>query len=88
MKSTLSAYVVSGTPRTTSLTPIWTVTNSGRSESSEGSSWRIRSSLLKPFVARLPARVSSAGRRSTSCCGQLSAGETDVPIVYESPRAT
>ncbi len=87
MAATLPAYCSSGTPCTTSLTPIRTLTRSGRAASSFGSSSLIRSSEVYPFTAGL-ATSSSRSTRSTSWFGQRSTSATDVPIVYESPSAT
>ena len=87
MIATLPAYCESGTPWTTSLTPMSTLASSGRSASSCGSSSLMRSADVKPFTAGLPASSSSA-IRSTSWFGQRSASATEVPMVYESPSAT
>ena len=92
MRSTFAAYVASGTPWTTSLTPIRT-RDELRPQAVE------RGQLVADEVGRgvavdaeigdeLEAWVQRGPSAATSWSGQRSAAATDVPMVYESPSAT
>src|SRR4051812_3513396 len=70
-----------------SLTPMRRLRTCGRRASSCGSSTSITSRDVNPLTARLATRW-RRGSRATSWFGQRSVSSTDVPIVYESPRAT
>ena len=86
-----SRYVASGTPCTTSFTPMRSVTKSGLSAASAGQLDRDHVGRSEAVHAQVGDELEAdrvAVERADELVGQRSGSFTDVPIVYESPRAT